>query len=48
MKDATCERRGGSKSIVKVYKVDKNMKIKSMKQFLASSVTKDSLTLFPS
>ena len=46
MKDATRERRRGSKSIVKVYKVDDNTKIKSMKQFLASSVTKDSLTLY--
>eukprot|EP00794_Sanderia_malayensis_P002266 gene2266-2603_t len=46
MKDATRERRRGSKAIVKVYKVDDNTKIKSMKQFLASSVTKDSLILF--
>ena len=46
MKDATRERRRGSKSIVKVYKVDDNMKIKSMKQFLANSVIKDSLTLY--
>ena len=45
MKDATRERRRGSKSIVNVYKVDDNMKIKSMKQFLANSVTEDSLTL---
>ena len=45
MKDATRVRRRGSKSIVKVYKVDDNTKLKSMKQFLASSVTKDSLTL---
>ena len=46
MKDATRERRRGSKSIVKVYKVDYNTKIKSMKQFLASFVTKDLLTLY--
>ena len=46
MKDATHERRRGPKSIVKVYKVDDNTKIESMKQFLASSVTKDSQTLY--
>eukprot|EP00112_Aurelia_sp_Birch-Aquarium-sp1_P013562 Seg2881.2 transcript_id=Seg2881.2/GoldUCD/mRNA.D3Y31 product="hypothetical protein" protein_id=Seg2881.2/GoldUCD/D3Y31 len=46
MKGATRERRRGSTSIVKVYKVDDNTKIKSIKQFLASSVTKDSLTLY--
>eukprot|EP00112_Aurelia_sp_Birch-Aquarium-sp1_P010682 Seg2275.4 transcript_id=Seg2275.4/GoldUCD/mRNA.D3Y31 product="hypothetical protein" protein_id=Seg2275.4/GoldUCD/D3Y31 len=46
MKGATRERRRGSTLIVKVYKVDDNTKIKSIKQFLASSVTKDSLTLY--
>ena len=46
IKDATRERRRGSKSIVKVYNVDDNTKIKSMKQFLASSVTKDSPILY--
>ncbi len=46
MKDVTCERRRGSKAVVKHNKVGDNMKIKSMKQFLASSVTKKSLTLY--
>ena len=46
MKVATRERCSGSTSIAKVYKVNDNTKIESMKQFLASSVTKDLLTLY--